>query len=181
MHMPDGVREGGEKNIYILLALLGLVVIGVLVMWLVSYTQTHAPHAQDEPVRMAQTTPSQGETTDAATDEASFEAILLEVGENKTFIRASIKEKGVFSIGINDNTAITKAGASVDVNTLEPLAQLSITALPLSGTEQYDFLARSIAITGTQSVSEPVKAGSSKEELEAKSKQLIESGAIHER
>jgi hypothetical protein len=85
-------------------------------------------------------------TQDATvTENQTLTGSLMEISEDKTYIRVSVKEKGVFSIGLDTNTTILLDGVSSDMSAFGPLAQITVVAEELPDTEKYDFIARSIA------------------------------------
>ncbi len=86
------------------------------------------------------------ERTQYDTNAQTIEASLIEVEKNETYIRVSTMDKGVYSIGLNQDTKISRDGDSISIKSLTPFERLSITIIDLPNTEKYDFTAKSILV-----------------------------------
>lgn len=84
------------------------------------------------------------ESMQADPNSQTFDAVLLEIGKDTTYIRVSITNRGVFSIGIRPDTIIKNQDGQMHIVDMNPFEKLSITAVDTPNTETYDFVASSI-------------------------------------
>ncbi len=103
---------------------------------------------------------SQGDGTELGkVEERTLAGAIIALGSDKSYIRLSVKNEGIYSVGITANTKITQNGAAVSLAALEPLAEVAVTATRLSDKERFDFRAESMEISGgraTQTIEERI-------------------------
>jgi len=71
---------------------------------------------------------------------------VIAIGEDGTYIRVSIEESGIFSVGINKDTLITKGSQPSSLEEIRPFSPITLSAVPLHSSEMYDYLAKSLDI-----------------------------------
>jgi len=66
---------------------------------------------------------------------------LLMISPDKTFIQIDAGQEGFFSVGLVAETVIRVGGVEASIDTLPPMAELTIEAIPQHAGQRYDFVA----------------------------------------
>lgn len=69
------------------------------------------------------------------------------LGEDGTYLRLSVTDVGVLSIGITKDTQITQDGTTIALAEIAPFSEAALEVIPLDDSQMYDFLAVSVAVT----------------------------------
>ncbi len=171
MHMPEGVEpvEDAEQKVPVQVIILTLALFIAAIFGALSFLGDKVPH---NPFTRGENSSEQngnGETSadTLAAEEAArqkFEAeeqareraamretlvgvpILVTDTAEKKFVRLSIKDKGIVSVGVDENTKNQNDGSVFALSNIQPGKELTITALRLPDTEMYDYLAETITV-----------------------------------
>ena len=171
MHMPEGVDpvEDVEKRVpaqVIILVVVMLIVVSFATLFLLGDAVPNNPlsHGADESVQ------NQEGDTEATVDTQAVEQVAREkqVAEQaarelavlketlvgmpilvtdtpeKKFIRLSVKDKGIVSVGVDENTKNLRDGGALKLSDVMPGKELTIAAVRLSDDELYDYRAESV-------------------------------------
>jgi hypothetical protein len=72
--------------------------------------------------------------------------ILVTDTPEKKFIRLSVKDKGIVSVGVDENTKNTTDGSILKLSDIKTGKELTIEAVRLADTEMYDYRAEVVTI-----------------------------------
>lgn len=72
---------------------------------------------------------------------------IVMLGEDGTYLRLSVIDVGVLSVGITEDTQITQEGTAITLTEIAPFSEATLEVIPLDDSQMYDFLAVSVAVT----------------------------------
>ena len=73
--------------------------------------------------------------------------ILITDTAEKKFIRLSVKDKGIVSVGIDENTKNSADGSILKLSDIQPEKELTIESVRLPDTEMYDYRAERVSFS----------------------------------
>ncbi len=180
MHMPEGVEsvEDQEKKApvpVIILVVVMLVGTALAVLFLLGDAVPNNPLSrgvdsgvQNEEGNTEATVDTQAAEKAAQEKQAAEQAaqelaalretlvgipILVTDTPEKKFIRLSVKDKGIVSVGIDDNTKNSADGSILKLSDIQPGKELTIESVRLPDTEMYDYRAEMILVLNEESLS----------------------------
>jgi hypothetical protein len=75
-----------------------------------------------------------------------LEGAVVMLAEDFSYVRLSVANEGIFSVGINEDTIIAQSNEIMTLKDLAPLSEVVVEAVPLEDSQMYDFLALSLSV-----------------------------------
>jgi hypothetical protein len=79
--------------------------------------------------------------------------ILVTDTAEKKFIRLSVKDKGIVSVGVDENTKNSADGSVLKLSDIKPGKELAVEAVLLADTEMYDYRAETVLLPKEEALS----------------------------
>ena len=75
--------------------------------------------------------------------------VVVMLAEDGSYIRLSVINEGVLSIGVTEDTEITSSSTPITLEAIPPFSEVMLEVVPLEDSQMYDFLAISVDITSS--------------------------------